>query len=139
MNDWDPNVRFFPVTVCGLPPDISNTDLKVCLGQYGFKKIIFIKRFVGTHRVKNGNRVFHFSLLKQKLPEKILIGNRVLLESIFSSWEVSLDRFHSAGITIVFRQGDDFNICNVISNPSGRYYFNFCWMVTRRFYQLCLH
>lgn len=79
VNFRDPSVRFFPVTVCGLPPEITNADFRVCLNHYGdIQKDYYVYKTVGTHRVKNGNRVFHFKILKSKLPEKILVGNRVV-------------------------------------------------------------
>lgn len=75
----DPAFGFFPIKVCGLPQEVSNEDFGQFMGRFGviLKHYHFFKQ-AGGKRIKNDNRVFHFSKLNVVPPTSLLVQGRIV-------------------------------------------------------------
>lgn len=72
-------VRYFPVTVIGLPPDMSTEDFVDEMSKYGtLLKHYDVFKLVGGQRVRNGNRVYHYKELDDTIPMKIISDDCVV-------------------------------------------------------------
>lgn len=72
-------VRFFPVTVCGLPPEVTNEEFGIFMGRFGtISKHYHVYKQAGNKRIKNGNRVFQFSKLTTVPPTSHLVQGRIV-------------------------------------------------------------
>lgn len=75
----DPAVRFFPITVCGLSPEVSNEEFGNFMGRFGqITNHYHVCKQAGNKRIKNGNRVFHFSKLTVVPPTSHLVQGRIV-------------------------------------------------------------
>lgn len=69
VNFRDAAIKFFPVTVIGLPPEISTAEFATEMKRFGtLIKFHDVLKFVNGQKVKNGNRVYHYQQLVDTIP-----------------------------------------------------------------------
>lgn len=79
VNFRDAAIKFFRVTVTGLPPEISSSDFAAEMKKFGtLLKFYDVYKYVNGHKVKNGNRVYQFQQLTDTIPTRIIADNRLI-------------------------------------------------------------
>lgn len=79
VNFRDAAIKFFPVTVIGLPPEISTAEFATEMRRFGtLIKFYDVYKFVNGQKVKNGNRVYHYQQLVDTIPTRVISDNRVI-------------------------------------------------------------
>lgn len=79
VNFRDTAIKFFPVTVIGLPQKFGLQNLPSKMKRFAtLIKFYDDFKFVNGQKVKNGNRVYHFQQLDDTIPTRIISYNRVI-------------------------------------------------------------
>ena len=75
----DSTIDILPVTVIGFPMNITQDNFYKLMERYGnIHKHYEVIKQIGQFRIKNGNRVIHFTQLYAKLPKVITVNGKTV-------------------------------------------------------------